>query len=278
MTHSSNDTHISLSAFIEVQPQWAGRHRWQPGQQQLRYPTVAPTLWLMLEGEVEVTAEGRNWLIQPGEAFFMPQDFVRDITTAGGAEWLSAATRATLLRRVDLMALLHPPQVWRPGQDRVALEECLRQLAIVWSQRDVLSMVLAEGWSRALFGLCWQALAAQDLSQAAHNAVPPWLECALLHLDEHPDTTVTQWAKASGFSPAQFRRQFHVWFQIPPQAYLQRHRLEQARQLLKSSDESVSAIGARLGFYNASHFTRLFKRENGLPPASYRDASRRVEL
>lgn len=49
-------------------------------------------------------------------------------------------------------------------------------------------------------------------------------------------------------------------------------RLAQARQLLLRTDESVEAIGSRMGFASPSHFHRVFKRHHGATPSDWRRA------
>ncbi|MAR92573.1 MAG: AraC family transcriptional regulator [Pseudomonadota bacterium] len=54
------------------------------------------------------------------------------------------------------------------------------------------------------------------------------------------------------------------------QALLDRVRMHQARQLLKTSRQSVDAIASALGYSDASNFSRAFRRCEGLTPARYR--------
>jgi AraC-like DNA-binding protein len=56
-------------------------------------------------------------------------------------------------------------------------------------------------------------------------------------------------------------------------AWIRRRRLERCRHDLADPalrDRPVSAIGARWGIANPSHFSRMFQAEYGLPPAAYR--------
>lgn len=51
-------------------------------------------------------------------------------------------------------------------------------------------------------------------------------------------------------------------------------RLAQARRLLLHSDERVDVIAERVGYADATHFIRLFRREHGATPAAWRAARR----
>ncbi|MFG1701671.1 helix-turn-helix domain-containing protein [Nonomuraea sp. M3C6] len=54
-------------------------------------------------------------------------------------------------------------------------------------------------------------------------------------------------------------------------AWIRQRRLERCRtELAQGRTESVSEIGARWGLPDSAHFSRLFRRAYGLPPAEYR--------
>jgi AraC family transcriptional regulator len=48
--------------------------------------------------------------------------------------------------------------------------------------------------------------------------------------------------------------------------------MEQAKRLLRDTDLPVGEIGVRIGFVDASHFTRAFRQETGRSPKAYRSA------
>lgn len=77
-------------------------------------------------------------------------------------------------------------------------------------------------------------------------------------------------AAAAYCSPAHVTRCFRAAFGIGPVAYLQRLRIARARELLATTDLTAGEIAARVGYVSQPWFTRLFARENGMPPAAYR--------
>jgi AraC-like DNA-binding protein len=55
-------------------------------------------------------------------------------------------------------------------------------------------------------------------------------------------------------------------------------RMGEARRLLLHSDERVDVIAERVGYADATHFIRMFRREHGATPAAWRAAqTRRLE-
>ena len=55
--------------------------------------------------------------------------------------------------------------------------------------------------------------------------------------------------------------------------YLNRYRLGKAKELLRTTNESASAISLRCGFATPNNFSRVFKKYEGVTPGKYRHAS-----
>jgi AraC-like DNA-binding protein len=75
-------------------------------------------------------------------------------------------------------------------------------------------------------------------------------------------------ARASGWSPDYLIRGFRRRYGMAPMAWRKRATLRHAVELL-SAGEPVKAVAPRLGFTNASAFTRAFRRQFGLSPTGY---------
>ena len=78
--------------------------------------------------------------------------------------------------------------------------------------------------------------------------------------------------RVSGLSPSRLQALFREVTGYPPLDYLRRLRVEEARRLLADSRLSVKEVAARTGFRDTSHFSKVFRRVDGLSPAHYRDA------
>lgn len=77
-------------------------------------------------------------------------------------------------------------------------------------------------------------------------------------------------AEDLGMSPRNFIRRFKAATGLKPVEYLQKLRVRAARHYLEEGDASVEEIGDRVGYDDAPFFRRIFKRETGLTPSSYR--------
>src|SRR5262245_20099980 len=84
--------------------------------------------------------------------------------------------------------------------------------------------------------------------------------------------TVADLARAAGWSPAHFSREFRSTFGEAPHQYLLTRRMERAAALLRNTDRSVTDVCFAVGFGSLGSFTTSFTRLYGQSPQAYRDA------
>ncbi|MGQ9494492.1 MAG: helix-turn-helix transcriptional regulator [Anaerolineae bacterium] len=71
-------------------------------------------------------------------------------------------------------------------------------------------------------------------------------------------------------SPNHLTRCFRQETGLTPVAYLNRYRIQQAKELLKRTDSTITRIATEVGFSDGSYFARVFQREEGVSPSAYR--------
>ncbi|HLT80338.1 MAG TPA: AraC family transcriptional regulator [Cyclobacteriaceae bacterium] len=82
--------------------------------------------------------------------------------------------------------------------------------------------------------------------------------------------SLAEYARLCARSLSAFKAEFQEVYGMSPGKWLISKRLEFARHLLETTEESISDITLRSGFKNTSHFVRLFKETYGKPPLQYR--------
>ena len=75
-------------------------------------------------------------------------------------------------------------------------------------------------------------------------------------------------------SPYHFARMFKQSTGLTPYQYLVRQRLTKAKELLRFTEMAIADIGYTVGYRNSSHFAKVFRRQVGVSPTSYRNAVR----
>lgn len=81
---------------------------------------------------------------------------------------------------------------------------------------------------------------------------------------------VQRMAERSGLNPRTFARRFRAATGYQPIDYVQALRVEEAKQMLETSDAGIDEIAADVGYEDSASFRRVFKRKAGLTPAAYR--------
>ena len=84
------------------------------------------------------------------------------------------------------------------------------------------------------------------------------------------ELTVADIAFSVNISPSHLSHLFKQETGMAPIDYLTGLRLEKAKELLCSLDLSISEIAERCGYEDPSHFSRVFKKAQGIPPSVYR--------
>ena len=77
-------------------------------------------------------------------------------------------------------------------------------------------------------------------------------------------------AASYGLNMRTFNRRFRLAANKTPTEYLQEVRINQARELLKHSNLSITEIGFAVGYQDVSYFTGLFRRLHDVTPNAYR--------
>ncbi|HXH93930.1 MAG TPA: helix-turn-helix domain-containing protein [Thermoanaerobaculia bacterium] len=96
------------------------------------------------------------------------------------------------------------------------------------------------------------------------------------YMDSHlcEELALESLAAHAGLSTSHFARAFKQSVGVPPHRYLLEQRVKKAGDLLKQTQEPLTAIAQSLGFADQSHFSRSFHWLVGLAPSEFRRSHR----
>lgn len=106
---------------------------------------------------------------------------------------------------------------------------------------------------------------------AAIGVAQEWL--ADHYSEPNPVAGMTE---VSGLAARTFKRRFEAVTGYAPLAYVLTLRMEEAKQLLETSDTPIEAIAIEVGYNEPAAFRRVFKRATGISPLHYRQKFRVV--
>jgi AraC family transcriptional regulator len=107
-----------------------------------------------------------------------------------------------------------------------------------------------------------------------HVALDQRVQRAIDYIDAHASKEVSLdvLAGVAAMSPFYFVRTFKKATGLPPHKFLAARRMEQAKQLLKSTALPIAEVAFRIGYENISHFTKIFRQHTGQTPGAFRVA------
>lgn len=125
-----------------------------------------------------------------------------------------------------------------------------------------------------------------DIADASNDESPSEVEATIenaflakvnqlieARLDE-PELNGEALSKALFVSQSSFFRKIKALTGMNPNQYIRAFRLAKAKQLLRETDQSITAIAIETGFKSPDYFSRLFKKEVGMTPTEFRDLHR----
>lgn len=126
-----------------------------------------------------------------------------------------------------------------------------------------------------------QIIRSQSLIPAPLSSARMPKECSQIkqYLDSHYSEAITlDWlANWIHMNKYYMVHAFTEYTGMSPIHYLNKRRLEVSRELLKTTDYSISRIASLAGFSSQSYFAQVFKKDCGLSPAAYRRENANVK-
>jgi AraC family transcriptional regulator len=109
------------------------------------------------------------------------------------------------------------------------------------------------------------------------GGLAPWQERRvneLLDANLDGDISVMLLADACGLSSRHFSRAFRKTTRLSPHQWLLKRRVDKATQILRNPHIALADVAIACGFFDQSHFTRVFTRWVGSSPGQWRRAHR----
>ena len=96
---------------------------------------------------------------------------------------------------------------------------------------------------------------------------------AVAYLHQNYTRPLKRWevADAVGASENYFSRVFNQELGLSPWDYLNRFRVNQAKELFRRTQDNVKCVAGQVGFKDPKYFSRVFSKLTGLSPSEFRD-------
>lgn len=126
--------------------------------------------------------------------------------------------------------------------------------------------------SQTLISLYTQLYLTRTMQLHGSRHIPPYIADMKKSFDTAYCEAWSLDALSAKYHVNKFRlcREFAKYYEDTPLQYLNKVRIEKAKELLLHSDEKIGTVGQLVGIENTNHFIRLFKEKTGVTPLVYR--------
>ena len=217
---------------------------------------------LMLHGEYRETAGLTQFGYEPFSCVYHPPGMEHhDVIGCAGVILLTLEFRPELFDGMELGGINLRPIIdlsgTRPAWDLMGLYR--RITALEANQLDIESRAAA-----LAFSIVQSSIRLPRSLRSLHRA------CEYIHAHFRENLTLAQVARAADVHPVYLGQIFRQEFSETLGEYLNRIRVHAATEMLVNSDLPLGIMALDLGFYDQSHFTRIFRQFIGITPAVFR--------
>lgn len=240
-------------------------------------------VWLVREGEAHVKTKEQEWVIRPGEWFFLPeisywQDFAPE------THLLSLRFRATWITGIPLFH--HGNGVKVLAEQYPILESEALPINAYFKEQGLddgrrlrgVSVTMGQYMKLQSMLMNWveqyvKVLVEEGLMPTRLNPIDPRMLKIARELNNWPlDLPLDEEILARGLnlSGRQLARLFSRDFGMTPSRYFSIRKLDSAKSALQTHDVTIKEIASSHGFKSLSHFSTWFRSQFGESPRSFR--------
>jgi AraC family transcriptional regulator len=249
--------------------------QWVP-EQFLIEPHEHPVweIYLQQHGTTHWVADDQRYVLRPGHLFAVPAGVTHHLAGRSGNHhfYFAAIDLEPVVRRQPALATPWPKTVvhQEAGELTHAFAQLVRELTARYEYAET---GLALAVDHLVLAVSRSLAPAAVPQLAMHPAVRTVKR--LLDQEFHERWTLRQLADRVGLAPAYLAELFVGELGQPPHRYLNERRIDRARQLLETSDVTITALAFTLGFSSSQHFARVFRQLTDTTPTAFRSSRSR---
>lgn len=244
---------------------------------------VPAGVFFVERGEVRIRADGKETRVPRGQAFFSSPKLRRHwfaantclLSVGFRSQWpdgtsmfrdalnFAAETPALLKATQRLFASIHGAQkvvTYRQAN------EAAKYSASEWAVREAAFTAWFVEWLETLQELGVQPEPQRRARRRRVDQLIGWLQA--LPLDQTTPSLPPDFPIGSRRAEQLMQEQFGIGLRM----FLERRRLDVARERIVADHDTLKEIAFALGFRHASHFTAWFRRQTGVSPSEYRQS------
>ncbi len=236
-------------------------------------------LYFIREGEGWIRVHNRMYYPQPGQLLLLPAGvrLSMGLMNENGFRKYWCHFTATV-GEVNLFQMLDLPHMI-DVKDEAALEKQFKTLIGLYESPSLTAPLRIKSLLLEIISDYMEAsLVREGGLRLAPSKETGKINTVLRYVEEHlhEQMTVEKLARLVHFHPNYFMQYFKTMLGLSPIAYINRKRMDKAKELLTSTALTVTDVAEHVGL-ELYYFSRLFKKQTSLSPSEYRKHSGRHE-
>lgn len=262
-----------LDKECQIWPVRGGRSRAKPNYKVGPKRIECYSLHLVQEGEIWIEFQDKRVRLGKHDLFCLFPGFTYYYRVAASdpelrLSWIvmdGPRTKALL----DLAGLT-PETPYQHLANPMIIEEIMNRMHLLMLDAANWNSGVSLELQSLLFGFFAQIT--PDIVSKPEDEPASWIQECIHFMELHASegVSVQQVASFAGVHRSYFSSVFTREIGITPLGYLQKIRMEKAKQLLRETDATVTEIAFSLGYPNLFSFTRAFKNYCTVPPVIFR--------
>lgn len=228
--------------------------------------------YYICKGEGWLRIEDNEYYPRPGQLFLMPAGVIQSYSAISDFTFLKYWCHfIAKINDINLFDVIQTPTYIDVCADS-QLISLFQKLVLNYEKGSFSSVLETRGIMFQILAWYFNHLDIESINLSSYSSTHELLE-VLTYIEKNlsQSITVEELSQIVHFHPNYFTRFFREHIGCSPIQYINRLRLDKAKQLLRSTNLSIKEITDLTGFNDAGYFSRVFKKNTGLSPLEYRN-------
>lgn len=225
--------------------------------------------YFITEGKCEITVEGKTYTASAGDWFFIPARVEHSYHNFPGVPFKKYWMHFDLYPRKNIVKLFGADYLLH-SYDSERATALFRRFVSLYGSGNFADGLLVKAITLELLSIFMSSCDSNDF--AAIEESPFNMPNVFSYIENNMSMkiSINTLAAISHMHPTHFIRYFKKETGQTPGEYISQRKMERAKYLLESTELQICEISEQLGFYDAMHFSKVFKKRYSVTPTTYR--------
>lgn len=264
---------------IQVDVDMAGYTKCPQNWRDIDYIPEYNKFYYICDGEGWLKIGDKEYYPKPGQLFLMPAGVIQSYSTISEFTFLKYWCHFTAkINDMNLFDVIKTP-IYVDVPTNSQFSSLFQNLVLNYEKDTYSSILKTRGAMFEILAWYFEYIDIKSIDLSSYSSTRELLEVVdYIEKNLSRNITVDELSRIVHFHPNYFTRFFKDHIGYSPIQYINKLRLDKAKQLLRSTTLSVKEITDLIGFNDPSYFSRLFKKNTGLSPLEYRNGDVNIDI